>query len=745
MSRSTEATQVNPTVTQLRQTPIATDAAGVVAAPNLSPFGLTLVSLNNRVGLERATFAIEMLSPALAALSPDESLSIDMAGGGGQPLTAGFGGTVMDRVDAAGEPRPDAIARLLENLGRVQLPGFCMRRTQTQRVWPHSQRIVPRGRTLAILINTDRLVGPAAVTATVGKGLSDTLALPPAGLAHERLMAVAQIIASSKAPLAVSLRLRLLTLDAKMLRQVTDARRATERADPSSHMEAMRQMAQTLPDHQHLTALIDEGQAIELLFVVRSDTPVDDATAKILCHALFAAQPADETTVGPTVDTINPVTLYPRGVVLPQLITGLALTAAFSFQRPSAPYAPSRDAGVLLGLTPESQPVSIGHRDRALHTFAIGATGTGKSTMLLNQITADMAAGKGLILVDPHGDLWEQAMKRVPPNRRKDLISGHLGDPKRSFSMNVLASLGGDPAIERSATVNGLIRMFTRTLWSGVPEAFGPIFELYFRNAMLLMMEAQGDRATILEFERVFQDEDFRDELLARCKTQQVRDFWTKTAARITYNDWSLDNMNPYITSKFAPFTSNALLRPVLGSTDSSIDLPLAIAEGKIVLLNLGKGIVGEGSARLVGSLITMRLVAAAQMQMKLPEAERQPFVAYLDEFQTYATGHIAEAIEETRKYKLSLVLACQSLGQIDGSARRSDVGRSIIANVANLISFRLGVDDAAVLSKWFDPDFTSDDLLYLPNYQAIARLMVDGQALRPVEFKASPPQPEVK
>ena len=361
--------------------------------------------------------------------------------------------------------------------------------------------------------------------------------------------------------------------------------------------------------------------------------------------------------------------------------------------------------------------------------------------MLLNQLAADMEAGKGLILVDPHGDLWEQAMHLVPPTRRKDLISGHLGDPKRSFTMNVLAGLGGDPAIERSATINSFLRLFTRTLWAGVPEAFGPIFELYFRNAMLTLMEANGDKATFLDFERVFQDEDFRDDLLTRVETPGVRDFWNKTASRITYADWSLDNMNPYITSKFAPFTTNALLRPVLGSPESSLDLVGAIANSKIVLLNLAKGTVGEGSARMVGSLVTMRLVAAAQTQMRLPLAERKAFVAYLDEFQTYATEHIAEAIEETRKYKLSLVLACQSLGQIDGKAHRSDVGRSIIANVANLIAFRLGVDDAQILARWFEPDFSADDLMYLPNYKAVARLLVDGQALRPVEFVAPPPR----
>jgi hypothetical protein len=393
-----------------------------------------------------------------------------------------------------------------------------------------------------------------------------------------------------------------------------------------------------------------------------------------------------------------------------------------------------------LGQTFEGQTVAIADPDRALHTFSIGATGTGKSTLLLNQLRADMEAGKGLILIDPHGDLWEKAHKLVPSKRRRDVVSGHLGDPKRSFTMNVLASLGGDPATERNAIVNGLLRMFTRTLWPGVPEAFGPLFELYYRNAMLLLMEGEGDKATFLMLERVFQDRKYRKDLLEVCQTEPVLTFWNTTVPEITYDDWSLGNMAPYITSKFAPFTSNALLRPVLGSPTSSLDLSGAIDGGKIVLINLAKGTVGDGSARLVGSLLTMRLVAAAQRQMNLPESERKAFVAYLDEFQTYATEHIAEGIEETRKYKLSLVLACQSLGQIDGSARRSDVGRSIIANVANLIAFRLGVDDAKILANWFEPDFSADDLMYLPNHRAVARLLVGGQALRPVEFTASPP-----
>ena len=165
-----------------------------------------------------------------------------------------------------------------------------------------------------------------------------------------------------------------------------------------------------------------------------------------------------------------------------------------------------------------------------------------------------------------------------------------------------------------------------------------------------------------------------------------------------------------------------------------------AIGDHRIVLVNLAKGTVGEGSARLVGSLVTMRLVAAAQTQMRVPFAKRKIFTAYFDEFHTYATEHVAEAIEETRKYRLRLVLACQSLGQVDGNHNRADVGRSIIANVANLISFRLGVEDASTLSRWFAPGFTVEDMLYLPNHTAVARLLADGIPLRPFEFNSLPP-----
>jgi hypothetical protein len=182
------------------------------------------------------------------------------------------------------------------------------------------------------------------------------------------------------------------------------------------------------------------------------------------------------------------------------------------------------------------------------------------------------------------------------------------------------------------------------------------------------------------------------------------------------------------------------LLAPILGARDSSLDLQTAIAGRKIVLINLAKGIVGEGSARLVGALITMRLVAAAQAQAILPEANRKTFTAYLDEFQTYATEHVAETIEETRKYGLRLVLACQSLGQTEGGVHQLALSNRILANVGNLVTFRLGVHDARTLSSWFEPVFGRDELLYLPNHTAVARLLVGGRAVQPIQFQTQPP-----
>jgi hypothetical protein len=580
------------------------------------------------------------------------------------------------------------------------------------------------------------------------EGREADLILPAMRFSAEGLGAAVELLkAEMRAELAravLRLNMRLVRFDAAQLRRLAAARDAVAVGDrrPQSELEALRHLYEAMPADAVMSSFLNERSGVELALAVHTQAPLGAAAQRMLCHAVFRMEPETEAQNNALAEG-NLGSVYPRGFVLGQTVAGLAAAAVLSFQRAPATYEPPPETpgapGLAIGTTADGRPVVITAADRAMHQFIIGATGTGKSTLLLNQIAADMAAGEGMLVLDPHGDLWEAARRLVPPARERDLVLAHLGDPRWAFTMNVLAGLGGDPAVERSATINGLLRLMKNTLWPDVPEAFGPMFELYFRNALLLLMEAQGDAATVLDFERLFVDEDFRDTLLERCETVAVRDFWRKLAARAG-GDISLENVAPYIVCKLAPFTANKLLAPMLGSPASSLDLKAAIAGGRIVLINLAKGIIGEGSARLVGGLITMRMTAAAQTQMALPYETRKPFVAYLDEFQTYADEHISEAIEETRKYRLRLVLACQSLSQIDGRNRRADVGASILANVANLVSFRLGVGDAQTLAPWFQPMVRVEDLMYLPNHTAVGRLLVGGQAIRPVEFRTAPP-----
>jgi len=705
------------------------------APRQFTDFGFRLVALSGRTGLNGLVHNAEVLSPLLSGLDSSESLAVEIV------LDAPNSGAVVrvrGRVhsDGAVDERRDRLGQLLHALGKTQFPGFILRPLDKHEALQAAliERAVlnPCGRPIASVRKQKAQPGPAIVAQS-----NMEMQLPSMRLSPQGLVAALELLRARAEPAVLSLEMRLVQFDAAALRVLSVARDAAAGSEPHSQVEVLRHLAETIPDDALMSTLINDGSGVELTLVVYSGKPLDEADGRMLCHAIFGVEPAHNE---PSV-TLDLRATYPCNFALGQVVGGLAAAAVTTLRRTPADYEPPTQSGVQLGMTLDGRPVVITDNDRKLHQVVLGSTGTGKSNLLLNQMAADIKVGKGMLLLDPHGDLWEAVRSLVPQHRQKDLILAQLGNPQFNFTMNVLAGLGGDPAIERSATVNGLVRLFKNSLWPGVQEAFGPMWEAYFRNSMLLLMEAEGDQATILDFERVFQDEKYRNHLVSLCKTRTVVDFWQKVAERVGFgHDISLENITPYIVCKFSPFTTNRLLAPILGSPTTSLDLKNAIEDGKVVLVNLAKGIVGEGSARLVGGLITMRLVAAAQSQMMLPESERKEFVAYLDEFQTYATEHITEGIEETRKYKLRLVLACQSLGQIDGKSNRPDVAASILANVANLISFRLGVDDAHTLSRWFEPMFRAEDLMYLPNYTAVGRLLVNGEALRPIEFRTLPP-----
>ncbi len=705
-------------------------------APRLrADFGCRLVALSGGVGLDGALHTTELLSPFLSGLLPGETLALEIGyEPGSGKLAVELNGTAFGTTAANADHRRNQQSSILASLMRAQFPGFIFR-TYGQKTGPSQVTAVttdlrPLGRRTAPVRAQRREPGPQLV-----ENAAESVLLPAMGLSAERLVAATELLRARAESATLCLVFTTVRFDAAALRRLKEARDVAVGNEPRSTVEAVRKIAETFSDDALMTTLLDEASGVEVALSIRSKVPPDEASRRMFCHAVFGVEPAEAATVA----ALDLSTIYPRSFALSRAVGGLVAAGLIALRRSCALYEPPAAPGVHIGSTTDGRPVIITEADRAMHTFIIGATGTGKSTLVLNQIAADMEARRGLILLDPHGDLWEAARRLVPTHRQKDVVLAHLGDPAHAFTMNVLAGLGGDPAVEQSATVNGLIRLFKNSLWAGVPEAFGPMFELYFRHALLLLMGAAGDTATILDFERVFQDWDFRKGLIDRCASQSAKDFWLGTVANCTHDEISLENIAPYIICKLAPFTSNSLLRPILGAKSSSLNLQAAIGHGRIVLINLAKGIVGEGSARLVGALITMRLVAAAQTQMRVPFDHRKSFTAYLDEFHTFATEHVAEAIEETRKYKLRLVLACQSLGQVDARHNCADIGRSIIANVANLISFRLGVDDASTLSRWFAPGFSVEDMLYLPNHTAVARLLADGCPLRPFEFNSLP------
>ena len=712
-------------------------ATGTPNAPQAhAGFGCRLVALSGRVGLDGLVHGAEMLSPLLSGLHPEEGFAAEIAIAP-DTVTVGLLGSACAASPEAASERAAHLGRLLQALAQGQFPGFVLRPIRAGDALPPALAagcvMRPAGRALAAVRRSKPELGPTAVD-----GREAELVLPAMRFSAEGLTAAVELLKAEVQHAVVRLDMRLVRFDAALLRRLAAARDAVGDRTAHSEVEALRHLSEALPADAVMSSFLNDRAGVELALAVHTEAPLDSAAQRMLCHAAFRMEP--ETDVR---GDVNLGSVFPRGFVLGQTVGGLAAAALLSFQRAPATYEPPPEKGgapgLAIGTTADGRRVVITEADRELHQFIVGATGTGKSTLLLNQIAADMASGLGLLVLDPHGDLWEAARRLVPPERAQDLVLAHLGDPRWTFTMNVLAGLGGDPVAERSATINGLLRLMKNTLWPDVQEAFGPMFELYFRNALLLLMEAQGDAATILDFERLFIDGDFRDELLDRCTTPSVRDFWCKTAVHVT-GDHSLPNLVPYIVCKLAPFTANKLLAPMLGSPTSTLDLKAAIAQGKIVLVNLAKGVIGAGSARLVGGLITMRLTAAAQTQMVLPYEARRPFVACLDEFQVYADEHISEAIEETRKYRLRLVLACQSLSQIDGRNRRADVCASILANVANLVSFRLGVGDAHTLAPWFQPMVKPEDLMYLPNHIAVGRLLVAGQAVRPVEFRTAAP-----
>ena len=266
--------------------------------------------------------------------------------------------------------------------------------------------------------------------------------------------------------------------------------------------------------------------------------------------------------------------------------------------------------GISLGLLDDDMPFAIDVSARKQHIYMLGGTGTGKSTLMLNMIAQDMRAGRAVIVIDPHGDLWEKALKLVPAERLKDLVLVHRLDPRGAFAMNILERLGDDVEGEHGRVIGELLDFFKRSLWREVPEAFGPMFADYFRNGLQLLLNAMGYNASILDFPRLFSDDAYRRELLSKCTNSDVSLFW-RGIEEAQY-EAKLSNHAPYIVCKMSPITGNAHLKRILGANRSSLDFGRVIEAQQICLINLAQPYAKEAS-RFLGGMITARLVASAK------------------------------------------------------------------------------------------------------------------------------------
>jgi hypothetical protein len=354
--------------------------------------------------------------------------------------------------------------------------------------------------------------------------------------------------------------------------------------------------------------------------------------------------------------------------------------------------------------------------DRRAHMYLIGKTGTGKSTLLETLIRQDIASGQGLALLDPHGDLVEKVLAHLPEHRKDDLIYFNVSDQAQPLGLNPLENIA---PLKRPLAASGLLEVFKK-LWM---DSWGPRLEHIMRNALLALLDQP--QATLADVLRLLNDQAFRKSAVTKIQNDQVRDFWTKEYENYPTR-FRMEAIAP-IQNKVGAFLANPILNKILTQTKNAFYLRRVMDEGKILLVNLAKGKIGEDTAMLLGSLLITRVGLAALSRADIAEEDRKDFYLYIDEFQNFTTLSLASMLSELRKYRVNMIFAHQYLSQLD-----SQVRDAILGNVGTLISFRLGVTDAEILEKEFYPEFSIRDLISLPNYHVYLKLMINGMISNP-------------
>jgi len=371
--------------------------------------------------------------------------------------------------------------------------------------------------------------------------------------------------------------------------------------------------------------------------------------------------------------------------------------------------------------------IRIKRQDRRRHTYLVGKSGVGKSVLLANMAIQDIQNGEGVCVFDPNGDLIQDILDRIPPERAEDVIIFSPGDIERPLALNLLEYDNRYPE-QKSFVINEMIGILDKLY--DLKATGGPMFEQYMRNAMLLVMDDPESGSTLMEIPKVLADEEFRKFKLSHCKNQTVVDFWRKEAEKAG-GEAALANIVPYITSKLTPFISNDMMRPIIGQQKSAFNLREVMDGQKILLVDLPKGLIGEQNAYLLGMILVGKILMAALSRTDMPPEQRKDFYLYIDEFQNFTTTSICQILSEARKYALDLIIAHQYIGQLSKN-NNHEIKDAVFGNVGTMVSFKVGSEDAEFLVKEFSPVFNQYDLINVDKGMACIKLLVDNSASRP-------------
>ena len=366
----------------------------------------------------------------------------------------------------------------------------------------------------------------------------------------------------------------------------------------------------------------------------------------------------------------------------------------------------------------------IKEEDRRKHVYIMGKTGAGKSTLIANMAIDDIRKGRGIGIIDPHGDLTEQILDYIPKRRLNDVVYLEPFDTERPFSLNVLEIKNKQ---HKDLIASGIVGIFSKIY----ADSWGPRLEYILRNTIFSLLEIPD--ATLIDALRILSEKGYRDRVVPQITDPVIRNFWTNEFDKMT-DKLRVEAISP-IQNKVGQFVSSKMIRNIIGSPKSTIDLEEIINTKKILLLNLSQGKLGEDNASLLGAMIITQIQLAAMNRAFMKEEDRQDFFLYVDEFQNFATSSFIKILSEARKYRLAITLANQYIDQLDVT-----IQKAIFGNAGTLVSFVTGAGDAALLQQEYAGIYTQNDLVSLGKHEIVLKLCIDGMSSLPFPAKTLPP-----